>query len=352
MVQSINKPRNETVDIIRGIAILLVVLGHTMTGCTENSQQSFLFNVVWTLQMPLFMLISGYVNKYSKPMTEIKALGNFFFKRTVAYLLPFAVWTFFVRGLIFKQTDYLNIKNLIFNMDSGYWFLFSLWNIAMIFGIASFLGEILFKNKGDYSKLVATTLFYICGMALMAVIGYFMGLSFLCIKLTLYYMPFYFAGYLYGKIEPRLNEAKIFGGFKDFIIAASVIIWIFLLNRYNFYEIGDGIFGIILRAGTSLLGCIAVCGLVGRLFNSKISAEKIGGGTALLDLAGKYSLEIYLIHYLILSMLKAEKVPIFDTPAGMALTIANYVLTLAVVFVILKLIKKNKTLNMLLFGKK
>ena len=41
------KDRNQFVDIMRGIAMLLVVLGHTMTGCTVDSQQSLLFNIVW-----------------------------------------------------------------------------------------------------------------------------------------------------------------------------------------------------------------------------------------------------------------------------------------------------------------
>ena len=30
--------RNEFVDVMRGVAILLVVLGHTTTGCTANSE--------------------------------------------------------------------------------------------------------------------------------------------------------------------------------------------------------------------------------------------------------------------------------------------------------------------------
>ena len=42
--------RNPTIDILRGIAMLMVVLGHTMTGCTINAENSFLFNVIWTLQ--------------------------------------------------------------------------------------------------------------------------------------------------------------------------------------------------------------------------------------------------------------------------------------------------------------
>lgn len=62
------KKRNLFVDIMRGIVILLVVLGHTMTGCTANTQESIIFNIVWSLQMPLFVLISGYVTKYSESM--------------------------------------------------------------------------------------------------------------------------------------------------------------------------------------------------------------------------------------------------------------------------------------------
>ena len=45
--------RNQFVDIMRGIAMLLVVLGHTMTGCTVDSQKSFLFNIIWSLQICL-----------------------------------------------------------------------------------------------------------------------------------------------------------------------------------------------------------------------------------------------------------------------------------------------------------
>ncbi|MBO7520241.1 MAG: acyltransferase family protein, partial [Clostridia bacterium] len=86
------KERNRFVDIMRGVAMLLVVLGHTMTGSTENSENTFIFGIVWSLQMPLFILISGYVTRYSREIVSLKDLFKFFLKRTTAYLLPFAVW--------------------------------------------------------------------------------------------------------------------------------------------------------------------------------------------------------------------------------------------------------------------
>lgn len=131
--------RNQFVDIMRGIAMLLVVLGHTMTGCTANSQSSFLFNIIWSLQMPLFILISGYVTKYSRPIADGNGLWKYVKRRTVAYMLPWAVWSFLVRGIIFGENSFLNVKHLLWNMDSGYWFLATIWTISMIFGVASFV---------------------------------------------------------------------------------------------------------------------------------------------------------------------------------------------------------------------
>ena len=45
-MQLAKQNRNQFVDIMRGIAMLLVVLGHTITGCTIGSQKTFLFNVI------------------------------------------------------------------------------------------------------------------------------------------------------------------------------------------------------------------------------------------------------------------------------------------------------------------
>lgn len=81
--------RNQFIDFMRGIAMLLVVLGHTMTGCTTGAEESFLFNIVWSLQMPMFILISGYVTRYSREITDIAGLWKYMKRRTIAYLFKF-----------------------------------------------------------------------------------------------------------------------------------------------------------------------------------------------------------------------------------------------------------------------
>lgn len=267
--------RNQFVDIIRGIAMLLVVLGHTMTGCTVDSQKSFLFNIIWSLQMPLFILISGYVTKYSRPISDGKGLWKYVKRRTVAYMLPWAVWSFLVRGIIFGEKGFLNVKNLLWNMDSGYWFLATIWTISMIFGIASFITERLGKESVLKKQIVLLGC-YLVGMVLLIGIGAILGLSFFAIKLTLYYMPFYYTGFLFGQFDDKIKESETGKKVIDGVVAVCFVVWLFIILRFSLYEMSDGGSAIILRAATSLAGCIAVCGLCKGIFSSKI-----GGGVLL-----------------------------------------------------------------------
>ena len=336
--------RNQFVDIMRGIAMLLVVLGHTMTGCTVDSQKSFLFNIIWSLQMPLFILISGYVTKYSRPISDGEGLWKYVKRRTVAYMLPWTVWSFLVRGIIFGQDGFLNIKNLLWNMDSGYWFLATIWTISMIFGIASFIAERLSKENLLKKQIVLLGC-YLAGMVLLVGIGAVLGLSFFAIKLTLYYMPFYYAGFLYGQFDDRMKESETGKKIIDSAVAICFVMWLFVILRFSLYEMSDGGFAIILRAATSLAGCIAVCGLCKGIFS-----DKIGGG--MLAWVGEHSLEVYLTHYLLLSLIKLDKAPILYSPAGLSMVLVNYVITVALTAIAIAMMNQNAVLRFVLTGKK
>lgn len=263
------KNRNQFVDIMRGIAMLLVVLQHTMSGCTVGAEDSFIFNIAWSLQMPLFILISGYVNKYGRTISEKKDLGKYVKRRTIAYMLPWVVWSFFVRGIILGQSTFLDIENLFWNMDYGYWFLSTIWTISMIFGIATFVAERVGKEN-VMLKQATLLIIYLVGMVLLIGIGMVMGLSFFAIKLTLYYMPFYYAGYLYSQVDDKILKSEKGKKLVDYVVAACFVIWLFVILRYSLYEMSDGGLAIILRAVTSLAGCIAVCGLGEKIFSDTV----------------------------------------------------------------------------------
>lgn len=407
-MQLAKQNRNQFVDIMRGIAMLLVVLGHTITGCTIGSQKTFLFNVIWSLQMPLFILISGYVTKYSHEIKDISSLWLYIKRRTIAYVLPWIVWSFIVRGIVFKQSDFFNIKYIFWHMDAGYWFLATIWTISMIFGISSFVSSRFIESSALMKQgiLLAT---YLACMALLGIIAILEGLSFFAIKLTLYYLPFYYIGYLYGQYNDKLLCNERNKKISDGIIAVAFIIWIFVIVNYSLYGMSDRGIDVLLRAITSLSGCIAVCGLCYGIFS-----EKIGGGTGhgrstffrnisdtlpsaeynkiytqnstdepsrnfdssnklcanclfsdvsnktdrkepafnisiiwkkclneLLIWAGKRSLEIYMLHGLLLNIFKSNTEVGFNSIEGYVLSFANFIFTVLLCAIVISLLSKN-----------
>lgn len=409
--------RNITVDVLRGLAMLLVVLGHTLTGCIKESEHTFVFNLIWALQMPLFILISGYVTKYSKPISSFDNLTKYIIKRTISYLLPWAVWTFVVRGFIFGKTEYLNLKWILYHMDSGYWFLFTIWVISLIYGISDFISRKVSKKD---SELVLTGLFTIF-FALLSIIpltvGLIGGLSFLGTKLTLYYLPFYYCGFLYGRFQEKIQSKQLI---KEISVALSLVIFLFIISRVYLYDLEESISDIAIRIVASMTGCISVCGLIGAM--QKNSTKKIWGGvslyrrsfsgslsdslsntdtsnskyresvnesglgngellhnggklhfldiddeakqdidegsiwrkkisTGILNFYGRNSLEVYLLHGLFLCPFRATPLPILQQVSGTVLALSNFGVTIASVTVIIILLKNNKLLQKILFGK-
>lgn len=333
--------RNPIVDIIRGFAMLLVVLGHTMSGTVSWYSDSLLFQIIWTLQMPLFIIISGYVTRYSRPLTDASGFWKFIKKRTLAYMLPWLVWTILVRGLIFGQADFLNIKHLLWHMDSGYWFLVTIWTISMIFGIADCLSNKWFKDI----KLNVISHLALCGIGMvgLAAIGYFAGFGFFAIKLTLYYLPIYLLGYLYGKIQGWLMSKENAKTIINCVVVVSLGLWLAAINRFDFYAGGDGALMIAGRFITSILGCAAVIGLMSAICN--------GGGYRPLGWTGVHSLEIYVTHYLFLRLVPSLGLPVLSSMEGLLSLGLNFALTLLLTVATIKLAQSNKVMNYLLYAK-
>ena len=152
-------------------------------------------------------------------------------------------------------------------MDNGYWFLVTIWTISMIYGVSDLLSNKWFKERK--LNVFAHLIFGGVGLIGLAVVGYLMGLDFLAIKLTLYYLPIYFLGYMYGQIQNWVMARANGKCFVNIVIVASLVLWLAAINRFDFFAGGDNLMMIIGRFITSSLGCIAVIGL---------SVNIMGGG--------------------------------------------------------------------------
>ncbi len=341
------KQRNQSVDTLRGIAILMVVFAHTMTGCTIGAERSFVYNIIWSITIPLFFSLSGFVTKFGKRITTPAILLKAIIQRTISYLLPWTVWTFFIRGVLFGQTVVFNIKYIVYNLDVGYWFLIPIYIVSIISAVCDFL--IVKSNKeGKTVKDIMLTLFFFgVGIIVLLAIGIFMGFSFLGIKQAIYYIPFYIAGILFGRYQEKIQSSLRLIRLLDFLAAISVIIYLVLLINFDFFYLSKGIKDIAIRMTSSVFGCISIYYFIPKLTN---------GGTHIFKRiaiwSGKNSLEIYLLHTLILNFFVAQQTPSFSTAIGLGLVIVNFVSTMAVALFIIEALNKNKILRKVMFGKR
>lgn len=75
--------RDYRFDALKGLATLVVVFGHVMQFGTKGYESTSLFNAIWSIQIPLFMIVSGY---FSIHMHEQQLKD--FLRQTFHYIWP------------------------------------------------------------------------------------------------------------------------------------------------------------------------------------------------------------------------------------------------------------------------
>ena len=128
--------RNQTIDITRGYAILLVVIGHSIQyAYLETMDENIIFRLIYSFHMSLFMFISGLAISYSKTEINLAWLR----KRFHNLIIPFFAWA--VIPFFFKRNwneFFLSLNQLLISPDHGLWFLLVLFEIScMLFIICA-----------------------------------------------------------------------------------------------------------------------------------------------------------------------------------------------------------------------
>lgn len=145
------KKRNYKIDNLRGIAIFLVVLGHSMILYQKgwgyyksNIEVPFLEqlkNIIDVIQMPLFISLSGFLFSYSASKTNLKKIVSGKAKRI---LIPYIIFSVFWMVPIRKMAHYtpysgkniinIIVQNILLCKDNGHlWFLPFLFVCFVIF---------------------------------------------------------------------------------------------------------------------------------------------------------------------------------------------------------------------------
>lgn len=118
--------RNRLVDAIRGVLILLVVVGH--------SKVDILHDIIYLFHMPLFFILSGFLLQEKRLATK-----DYFINKTAALLVPYGVYLLLDFLLTCRDCSIGSIVRMIYggrSLSGAYWymtcFLFTLFLFAFL----------------------------------------------------------------------------------------------------------------------------------------------------------------------------------------------------------------------------
>ena len=270
------KERILYIDTIKGIAIFLMVMGHVISWNFANFNQIaymddsvflFVWRFIYAFHMPLFMFAAGLVFPKDDKFYSLPNTLNMALKRFYSLMIPFfsvGLLLYFVNGKLFD-----------------YWFLRCLYEIILINLVVEYI-----RTKLKKKSLVIDTLIYLGVFILLFVAKTFItGRFHTWLGLTYLYRMYLF--FCLGCVTARYQIVKDILN-KNWIYTLCIIVFIIMFLALSIEKIiPDEYWSFFLMALSGVLICYIVCRGIRQ--NNKI--------ITLINSIGRYSLEIYLIHF-------------------------------------------------------
>jgi Fucose 4-O-acetylase and related acetyltransferases len=332
------KERNIYIDYLKGLLIILVVLGHAIQYIgygNADAWNNYLYQLIYMFHMPLFIALSGYLAFFSIQKHPITV----FLKNKLLYIaVPMLVWCFFMAQVYFFCKNDLNIlaflKEFGLQLDISHWFL-----KAII--VYSLFVCFLTRFRWD-------TWFLVVSIILITLFPFRVHFN---LDLIISFYPFFVIGYLLGNV----NMAKCYQWCIRYIIPIVFVsvVCFFLWNKetyaYNTPSNWNCMPIVLLRLGGGVSVSILFM-LVSYFLFQKITSQKC---IHTLTMVGQNSLGIYLMQsYVFLPFIIISK----SESLNISWFVQVLLITFSPVLCILMsrwmdFVCKNKMLGFIFFGK-
>ena len=339
------KQRSAYLDVIKGVTIILVVVAHCIQfGSGEQfyaGQQCFsdpVFSFIYGFHMPLFMIVSGFlfwssVNRHSNGKVAVSRLKSL--------LMPIVVWQTVYLLLLYLSGQITLSLSLIYSYRGALWFLWS----VLICSLVMLIGRVCFKDSLLYGLAVWVMLLFVPDHYLS--------------NLHVFMFSYFMVGYHWNRYRLQERYNQLTCGTKWALWGASFVAFMLF---YVFYDTPDKS---IYLNGTCLLGrtsmtaqllidmeryCFGFLGISMVMILIDLLLPYLKGTAVckcLVDL-GKMSLGIYAINHYTYELILL--LPISSNYAYL-LTLVETMVTIVLIYYVIKLIEKNRLVSLLLLGR-
>lgn len=287
-----NMKRNSTVDIAKGVGIVLVIIGHLNH---FFSYEDMTLIMIYSFHMPLFIILSGYVFNFHSELS----INEYCYKRFGQIIRPYFIFAIITLSYDIIRNGGAVRGDEIFGIfigngiDNHLSFNIALWFLPMLF-LCNIIFGIIVKLSGYIVQMKMSYVFLIIVCVVMTIIGYYLIIHQKRfpwgVETAMFSQIFMLLGYIY-KLQNDKHNTDIKNK-KIFICVYPIIafIWWFIAKFNGRVDMNAG------RYGNCILFFVtAVCGfcLIWQISNfiSKIPVFK-----TIFSVLGKNSLYILAYH--------------------------------------------------------
>ena len=303
--------RDNRIDSIKGLLIILVILGHLIIALDNyNFINHCVMGFIYIFHMPLFILISGYVTKHpdnQQPRDMWKTVGNI--------MVTLIIFQFIssLRIYLYHGDVLTSLKGFPFGI---LWYLFSLicWRVMLYYTPKALLNRPL--------------LYLIIAIAVSMLSGVFHLGTFLSVQRTLNFYFFFLLGFYYRQgvfNTPLWHNNKLH--IAVLVMMMPLLLWLYprcgnVMNGADYYGI----------AGLPQKAMVLMCSIPMTLLMFNIIPD-----IKVLRPIGKDSLFYYLYHMLFLAMVTGPLVKNYGLPRTLPFILLYTAFTLLALVVLHKI---------------
>lgn len=286
-----NRLRLHYFDILKGIAIVMVVMGHVLTMCIREIDRASAFKLISVIHMPLFFFISGWMSGRPTTGSQLPTIAKRFRQLIVPMVVVSSLWIWYFPHSGLQSPLNSSFAGLWGNeWKNGYWFTLVLFEIIVLWSVIN-------RLKGQLKPSLCALVIWAVLLAVWQLVPA-EAAKYASLELTVRFWPVFCFGAIAGRGDWFNRAAACHSAITVSILALSALLY-YACYPWEFTFIGTIGQEIIMTLMHCCLAIVAVA-LV-RPWSERSFADSHGGAWARMwSYIGRNSLAIYLLHYFFL----------------------------------------------------